>query len=482
MRYRGMLPPILAGLVSAVVGYASSFTVVLAGLRAVGATPAQAASGLLALCLGIAATAIALGLRYRMPIAIAWSTPGAALLIATGPVPGGFPAAVGAFLVSAALMVLAGLLPWLARAIAAIPRPIAGAMLAGVILSLCTAPVRAVVDLPLLATPVVLTWAVLFRYARQWAVPGALLAAVAAIAAQDRLRGGGPGLTDAALSPAAVLTAPTLNLAVVVSLAVPLFLVTMAAQNVPGMAVLATYGYTPPLRPLLVATGVASAAAAPFGGHAVNLAAITAALTAGPDTHPDPRRRWVATVALGGGQLALGLGASLAMALVLLSPPLLVVAVAGLALLPALGSSLATAVTEPEGREAAVVTFVVTASGTTILGIGSAFWGLLAGGLTALLLHRRTPRDPAPTPPAAPPTTPMSAAEPVPASATEPVSASAVTSAVVPSSARVSEPVPASATDSVSASAAASAVVPSPARVSEPVPASAVRPPRASGS
>ncbi|MFG2041201.1 benzoate/H(+) symporter BenE family transporter [Dactylosporangium sp. NPDC048998] len=419
MRYRGILPPILAGLVSAVVGYASSFTVVLAGLRAVGATPAQAASGLLALCLGIAATAIGLGLRYRMPISIAWSTPGAALLVATGHVPGGFPAAVGAFLVSAALMVLAGLLPWLARAIAAIPRPIAGAMLAGVILSLCTAPVRAVVDLPLLATPVILAWAVLFRYARQWAVPGALLAAVIAIAVHG-VHGPGGGLSGAELRPAAVLTVPTLNLSVVVSIAVPLFLVTMAAQNVPGMAVMATYGYTPPLRPMLVATGLASAAAAPFGGHAVNLAAITAALTAGPDTHPDPRRRWIATVALGSGQLALGLGASLAMALVLLSPPLLVIAVAGLALLPALGSSLATAVTEPEGREAAVVTFVVTASGMTIMGIGSAFWGLLAGGLTALLLHRRRPPASASTAPAAPAGAP-SAPAPDPAPAAEAV-------------------------------------------------------------
>ncbi|GAA3452964.1 benzoate/H(+) symporter BenE family transporter [Dactylosporangium matsuzakiense] len=398
---RDLLPTVLAGLVSALVGYASSFTVVLAGLRAVGATPAQAASGLLAVCLAIGATAVWLSVRYRMPIAIAWSTPGAALLVATGPVPGGFPAAVGAFLVSAALMVLAGLLPWLTRLIAAIPRPIAGAMLAGVILSLCTAPVRAMVDLPLLATPVVVAWALLFRLARQWAVPGALVAAVAAIA----VHGPGGTLSGASLRPSPVLMAPTLNLSVVVSLAIPLFLVTMAAQNVPGMAVMATYGYTPPLRPILIATGLTSAAAAPFGGHAVNLAAITAALTAGPDTHPDPRRRWVATVALGAGQLTLGLGASLAMALVLLSPPILVVAVAGLALLPALGSSLASAVTEPQGREAAVVTFVVTASGTTILGVGSAFWGLLAGILIALLLHRR------PEPGIAPAEAPLAPAE-----------------------------------------------------------------------
>jgi benzoate membrane transport protein len=392
MRRFDTAQPILAGLVSAVVGYASSFTVVLAGLRAVGATPAQAASGLLALCTGIFATTVFLAVRHRMPISIAWSTPGAALLVATGHVHGGWPAAVGAFLACAALIVVAGLSPWLARAIAAIPRPIAGAMLAGVILSLCTAPVRAVIDVPSLAVPVVLTWALLTRFARQWAVPGALVAAVVAILVR------GVHLTGVSVAPTAVFTVPTFNLPALVSIAVPLFLVTMAAQNVPGMAVMATYGYTPPLRGVLVTTGVASALAAPFGGHALNLAAITAALTAGTDTHPDPHRRWVATVALGVGQLTLGLGAGLAMALVLLSPPVLVVAVAGLALLSALGASLASAVTEPSGREAAVVTFVVTASGTTILNIGSAFWGLVAGGLTALLLHRRRRAAPAPLP------------------------------------------------------------------------------------
>ncbi|GIF39556.1 benzoate/H(+) symporter BenE family transporter [Actinoplanes xinjiangensis] len=377
--------PALAGLVSAVVGYASSFAVVLAGLQAVGASAGQAASGLLVLCTGIAVLAIGLSLRHRMPISIAWSTPGAALLVATGTVPGGFPAAVGAFLICGVLIVLAGLLPWLARAIDAIPRPIAGAMLAGVILSLCTAPVRAVIDVPALAIPVVLTWALLMRFARQWAVPGALAAAIVAIA----VRGVDGGLSQASLRPDLVFTMPEFNLSALISLAVPLFLVTMAAQNVPGMAVMATYGYVVPLRTVLVTSGAATVVAAPFGGHALNLAAITAALTAGPDTHPDPGRRWTATVALGLGQLTLGLGAGLATALVLLSPPVLVIAVAGLALIPALGSSLASAVTEPDGREAAVVTFVVTASGMTILGVGSAFWGLVAGALTALVLYRR---------------------------------------------------------------------------------------------
>jgi len=387
------LQPVLAGLVSAVVGYASSFTIVLTGLRAVGASPTQAASGLLAVCLGIATAVTFLSLRYRMPIAIAWSTPGAALLAATGPVAGGFAAAVGAFVICGALVVLAGVVPWLARAVAAIPAPIAGAMLAGVILPLCTAPVRALIDLPLLAAPVVLTWAVLMRYARPWAVPGALVAAVVAIA----VSGTGGGLAGASLRPALVLTPPVLTVPAIVGIALPLFLVTMAGQNVPGAAVLSTYGYRPPLRGVLVTTGLVSAAAAPFGGHAVNLAAITAALTAGPEAHPDPNRRWTATLALGAGQLTLGLGAGLATALVLLSPPVLVIAVAGLALIPALGSALSNAFTGAEGREAAVVTFVVTAAGMSIVGIGSAFWGLLAGAL-ALLLRRRPRPSPTPEP------------------------------------------------------------------------------------
>jgi benzoate membrane transport protein len=381
----GWVRPVIAGLLSAVVGYASSFTLLLAGLQAVGATPAQAASGLLATCLGAGGAGVFLALRYRMPIAIAWSTPGAALLVGAGPVDGGFSAAVGAFAVCAALTVVAGLVPWLARAVAAIPRPIAGAMLAGILVPLCTAPVRALLDVPALAVPVILTWAVLLRFARSWAVPGGLVAAVAAIA----FTGTGSKIADAALRPAWELTVPTLQPTAIVGIALPLFLVTMAGQNVPGAAVLASYGFETPLRPALVTTGLVSALGAPFGGHQVNLAAITAALTAGPEAHPDPRRRWIATLALAGGLVLLGLGAGVATALVLLSPPVLVIAVAGLALLPALGSSLGNAVAEPGLMVPAVVTFVVTASGVAVLGIGAAFWGLLAGLAILLVLRQR---------------------------------------------------------------------------------------------
>ncbi|WP_328422470.1 benzoate/H(+) symporter BenE family transporter [Micromonospora sp. NBC_00389] len=383
----GRVQPVLAGAVTALVGFASSFTVVLAGLRAAGASDAQAASGLLALCVACGLAAAWLGWRHRVPMSVAWSTPGAALLVATGPPPGGWPVAVGAFLVSGLLIVAAGLFPPLGRAVAAIPKPVAGAMLAGVLLPLCTAPVRALVELPMVAGPVVVGWLLLHRFARRWAVPGALLVAVAAIA----LTAPPAGLTGAALTPSVTLTAPAWNASALVGLALPLFLVTMAAQNVPGMAVLVGYGYRPPFGAALRATGLASLLAAPAGGHAVNLAAITAALAAGPDAHPDPERRWVASVTAGVGLALLGLGAGVATALVAVAPPILIEAVAGLALLGALATALASAVADPDAREAAVVTFVVTASGVTLIGVGGAFWGLVAGCVMLLLFRRRPP-------------------------------------------------------------------------------------------
>ncbi|MGW0432546.1 benzoate/H(+) symporter BenE family transporter [Micromonospora sp. NPDC003197] len=376
--------PILAGIVTALVGFASSFTIVLAGLRAVGATERQAASGLLALCVVMGLTAIWLSLRHRMPISIVWSTPGAALLVATGPLPGGFGTAIGAFLVAALLIIAAGLFPPLGRWITAIPKPLAAAMLAGVLFDLCLAPVRALVEVPLLAGPAVATWLLLSRLARRWAVPAALVVAIVGIAVTSPA----DGLAGVDLRPVVELQTPDWNTAALIGLALPLFLVTMASQNVPGMAVLAEYGYRPPLRGILLRTGLASAVAAPFGGHMINLAAITAALAASPDADPDPGRRWVASVTAGAGMIVLGLGAGLATALVLLSPPVLIEAVAGLALLGALAGAVTTAVEEPSGREAAIVTFLVTASGVTLLGVGAAFWGLLAGGLL-LLVHRR---------------------------------------------------------------------------------------------
>jgi benzoate membrane transport protein len=248
-------------------------------------------------------------------------------------------------------------------------------MLAGVLLPLCLAPARAVAELPWQGLPVVLAWAVLALVARRWAVPGAVVAAAVVVA----LDPAGPAPAAGDLVPAVELTVPAFDLGALVGLALPLFLVTMASQNVPGMSVLAGFGFRPDLRPILVGTGAATIAGAPLGGHAVNLAAITAALAAGPEAGPDPGRRWIASVVAGGGHIAMGLGAGAVTALVATAPALLVQAVAGLALLGALGSALTTAMGSAAHREAAIACLVVSASGITVLGISAPFWGLVAG-------------------------------------------------------------------------------------------------------
>lgn len=376
-------PALAAGLLAGFVGFASSFAVVLQGLTAMGASPAQAASGLMALSIAMGLCGVTLSLWRRMPISIAWSTPGAALLAASAMPEGGFPVAVGAFLVSGGLIVLAGLWKPLGRGVAAIPAPLASAMLAGVLLGLCLAPVKAVAQAPAAGLAIVLAWALVARFNRLMAVPAAVLVTVLTIALTVELP---PGLLAAA-GPVPVLVVPEFSLAAVIGLALPLFLVTMASQNIPGMAVLTVNGYRPLPGPLFTVTGLFTLAAAPFGGHAVNLAAITAALCASPEAEPDPARRWQAAVVAGAVYVLFGLLAGTATAFVGAAPPILIQAVAGLALLGAFAGALQAALAVPAMREAAVITFLVTASGLTVMGISGAFWGLLAGG-AMLALHR----------------------------------------------------------------------------------------------
>ncbi len=377
--------PLVAGVVTALVGVTSTFAVVLTGLDAVGATPAQAASGLLVLCVTMGVASIALAWRYRMPITASWSTPGAALLAATGAVDGGWPAAVGAFLVTAGLILLTALWPQLGRLIARIPPSIAQAMLAGVLLPLCLAPFAGFVENPWEVAPVLLTWLICVRFVPRWAVPLAFVAAAVVVAAH--LAATGRGVAAAALVPRVELTAPTLTLGAVVGLAVPLFLVTMASQNVPGVAIMRSYGYAVPWRPAMFVTGVATALAAPAGGHAVNLAAISAALAAAPDADPDPKRRWVAGVSTGVTAIVLGgLSAALA-ALVLVAPAAVIPAVAGVALFLTFGSAIQQAIDDPGERLPAVITFLVAASGVALAGVSAAFWALVAGLLVRTLLH-----------------------------------------------------------------------------------------------
>lgn len=380
-----MLQPISAGFVAAISGFASSFALVIAAFSAVGATDAQAASGLLALCLAIAVVSTIGALWLRIPLAIAWSTPGAAVLLAAGGNGIEFSDAVGAFLISAALVVLCGLWPALTRAITRIPKPLASAMLAGVLLPICLKPIEAVATLPLFAGPIVLVWLVLYRLAPRWAVPAAMAVAVIAVFAYA----GTGWLADSSIAPALVFVPPTFDPLTILSVGVPLFLVTMAGQNVPGFTVLSANGYAPPARFALVGTGVGSAGAALFGAHAINLGAITAAIMAGDEGHPDPRRRWIASLTNGLLYIPLGLAAGVAVALVSAAPSILVTAVAGLAVLGALISSIVAALEEPAHRMTAILTFLVVASGIAPFGIGSAFWGLAVGGIVMLWLSWR---------------------------------------------------------------------------------------------
>ncbi|BBE46890.1 benzoate/H(+) symporter BenE family transporter [Rhodococcus erythropolis] len=380
--------PMSAGIVTALVGFTSSFAVVLTGLAAVGADATEAASGLLVLCVTQALGMLWLSHRYRMPITLAWSTPGAALLAGAGAVEGGWPAAVGAFIVVGIAIVLTGLWPTLGRIISAIPTPLAQAMLAGVLMPLCLAPIIAVRDAPAAVAPVILVWLAAQRFSKRWAVPLAFLTAAVVIGislvTSDRV------LDAGAMIPRIDLTAPSWTWQAMIGIAIPLYIVTMASQNIPGVAVMNSFGYTVPWRPSMIVTGIGTIVGAPAGGHAINLAAISAALAAAPTAHPDPKRRWIAAFTAGWAYLVLAAGAAAVAALVAAAPAGVVETVAGLALLATLAGALTSALSVASEREGAVVTFLIAASGVSILGIGSAFWALLVGLIVRAVLQGTT--------------------------------------------------------------------------------------------
>ncbi|CAM3281797.1 benzoate/H(+) symporter BenE family transporter [Tsukamurella hominis] len=383
--------PVGAGIVTALVGYTSAFAVVLAGLRAMGASPGQAASGLLAVTVTMGAASALLSWRHRMPIISAWSTPGAALLATTGAVAGGWPAAVGAFVICGVLFVLTGLWPALARWVQKIPTPIAQAMLAGVLLPLCIAPVTSLAKHPWAVAPVLVVWLVLLKLRPRWAVPLAFVAALVVIAVALVRDDAVPAVAE--LVPHVEWTTPSITLQALTGVVLPLYIVTMASQNIPGAAVLASYGYSVPWRPSLAVTGVGSVVGAPFGGHAINLAAISAALAAGPDAGSDTSRRWIAGVSSGAANLVLGVLSTGLTAVVLAAPEGVIQAVAGVALVGAFAAACAGAMADESARVPAAVTFIVAASGTTVAGVGSAFWALVVGILVYVILGVRRSLD-----------------------------------------------------------------------------------------
>jgi benzoate membrane transport protein len=373
-RFADHKSPFLAGTVASITGTAASAGLVLAAFTSLGATKSQTTSAIFVLIALYGLLSIGLSMRFKMPISIVWSTPGAALLIASGTLGLPFSDAVGAFMVTGALLVLTGLWPSLGRLVSSIPRPIASAMLAGVIFNFCIAPFKSAASFPLIVLPAILVWLVLYKYATVWATPAAMVI-VFALTAIDL----GITIDPSEVVPALEFVAPTFDISAIVSIGIPLYLVTMASQNIPGIAIMKSFGYEVPFKPVLVTTGLASIAGGFFGGFSMNLAAITAALNANDHAHKDPGRRWLSSVYGGYVYLVIAALAGITVAFVLQAPRDLVLAAAGIALIGTIISALSSAVEDPSLRLPAMVTFLVTASGLSAFGIGSAFWALIAG-------------------------------------------------------------------------------------------------------
>ena len=384
------LSAVVAGFVTVLVGFASAAAIVFQAAGAVGASAAQVGAWMLALGIGMGLTAISLSLRYRAPVVTAWSTPGAALLV-TSAAGLSIEEATGAFLLSAALVTLVGFSGWFERAMDRLPVPIASGMLAGVLLRFGFGLFIAMSTELALALGMFLTYLLARRLAPRYAVIAALLVGIVVALVQGLLR-----LDTVHVGLARpIWVTPRFSAGAIIGVGLPLFVVTMASQNVPGVAVIRASGYTLPVSPLIGWTGLANLLVAPFGGFTVNLAAITAAICMGREAHEDPRRRYVAAVFSGLFYLIVGIFGATVVALFVAFPPELVAAIAGLALLATIGNGLALAVERANQREAALVTFLVTASGVALAGIGSAFWGLVAGVATLALL--RTANRPRPS-------------------------------------------------------------------------------------
>lgn len=377
------LSAVAAGFVTVLVGFASSAAIVFQAAQALGASPAQTASWMWALGIGMGLTCISLSLRWKMPVVTAWSTPGAAVLVTSA---AGVPMdeAVAGFLVSAVLIAVAGFSGLFERMLGRIPLSLASAMLAGVLLRFGIDAFTSIQTQPVLVLSMLATWLLTRRWWPRYAIIATLLVGIAVAAATSQLQ-----LARLRLELAQpVWTTPRPSLASVLGVALPLFVVTMASQNVPGVAVIRASGYAVPVSPAIGWTGAANVVLVPFGGFALNLAAITAAICMGPEAHPDPARRYVAAVWAGVFYLLVGVFGATVAGLFAAFPTELVLAIAGIALFGTLGNSLATALHAVDEREAALVTFLVTASGLSLLGIGAAFWGLVAGVIVRLVLHR----------------------------------------------------------------------------------------------
>jgi benzoate membrane transport protein len=375
---------VVAGFVAMMTGYTSSLVLMFQAGQAAHLSDAQISSWIWALSIGMALCTIGLSLRFRAPIVVAWSTPGAALLVTSLPnVP--YAEAIGAFIVCAVLLTAVGVTGWFDALMKRIPSGIAAALLAGILFEIGIEIFRAAEHQTALVLAMFFTYLVVKRATPRYAIPATLAAGVAVA---DAL-----GLLDFSRFHVAlahpVFTMPAFSFSAIVSIGVPLFIVAMASQNVPGIAVLRADRYTTPSAPLIATTGIASLLLAPFGSHGVNLAAITAAICTGPEAHERHDRRYTAAVWCGVFYLIAGIFGATIAALFAAFPKALVVSVAALALFGSIMSGLANAMHDARQREPALVTFMVTASGLTLLSIGPAFWGLIAGVVTHVILNAR---------------------------------------------------------------------------------------------
>jgi benzoate membrane transport protein len=378
---------VTAGLIAVLVGFTSSVAIVFQAATSLGATPAQVGSWMWALGVGMGLCSLVPSLILRTPVMIAWSTPGAAVLATAGASGAfGMAEATGAFLVSAALITIAGVTGLFERFMDRIPRALANALLAGVLARFALDAFLTLGTAFGLVAPMIAAYLAGRRFWPRQTVPVVLAVGVVIAALQGDLHMGElpSGLT------VPVFTAPVFTLQAAVSLAVPLFVVTMASQNLPGVAVIRGAGYTMPVSRIIAMTGIATLVLAPFGAYALNFAAITAAICMGREAHEDPARRYTAAVWSGAVYVVIGLFGAAVAGVLAGFPRALVAAVAGLALLGSIGGGLSAALRDERDREPALITFLVTLSGVSLAGIGSAFWGVVLGAL-AMLARRRTP-------------------------------------------------------------------------------------------
>jgi len=385
-RWNDFTHPVVAGLISVIVNYGGTFILVFQAAKVAGLSAELTASWVWSISIGVGVTGIILSWMSREPIITAWSTPAAAFLVtALASVP--YAQAVGAYLICGAAFVVLGLSGWFDRVIRLIPPGVAAGLLAGILLQFGIKAFGGMSLEPLLAGLLIVAYVVLKRFCARYAVVGILLLGLVFLLVQERIDLSGLSLTLAA----PVFTMPAFSVNALLSVALPLFLITLTGQYMPGMLVLRNDGFQTSANPIVAMTGLGSLLMAPFGSHAFNIAAITAAICTGPQAHEDPSKRWIAGIAAGIFYTLVGVfGVTLA-AVFMAFPATFITTLAGLALLGTIGASLASAMADPKTREASLITFLAAASNITLLGIGGAFWGLVIGLVAYAVLNGRLP-------------------------------------------------------------------------------------------